>query len=88
MNLLFKTEDPFLFRDRVVKAHQTRTFTESLIKYNFYIDNMSIEEIQTLNGEQKWRLVFKATNVKYINKNINPDNSPWFMTYVLILQGR
>ena len=76
VNLLVKPEDPFLFRDRVVKAHQTRTFAESLIKYNFYIDNMPIEEIQTFNGEQKQRLVFKAMNVKYMNKNINPDNSP------------
>ena len=37
---------------------------------------MPTEEIPTLNSEQKEKIVKKSTNVRYMNKNINPENSP------------
>jgi hypothetical protein len=76
INLVFKAEDPFQFSKRVGFAHQRRKYAESLIRYYFYIDNMPTEEIPTLNFEQKERIVKKSTNVRYMNKNINPENSP------------
>ena len=37
---------------------------------------MPTEEIHTLDSDQKIRLVSKATNVKDMNKSINPENNP------------
>ena len=51
IHLMFNAEDPYRFTQRVVNAHQQRTWAESLIRYNFYIDNMPIEEIPTLDSE-------------------------------------
>ena len=76
INLVFGAEDPFQFAKRVAFAHQRRKYAESLIRYYFYIDNMPTEEIPTLNSEQKEKIVRKSTNVRYMNKNINPENSP------------
>ena len=76
INLVFSSEDPFTFCKRVSYAHQRRKYAESLIRYYFYIDNMPTEEIPTLNPEQKEKIVKKSTNVRYMNKNINPENSP------------
>lgn len=76
VNLLFKAEDPYLFAKRVACAHQQRTYAESLIRYNFYIDNMPTEEIHTLDSDQKARLVLKASGFKGMQKKINPENSP------------
>ncbi|OMJ85153.1 hypothetical protein SteCoe_13621 [Stentor coeruleus] len=76
INLLFLAEDPYVFAKRVAEAHRQRQVAENMIKYNFFIDNMPTEEIHTLDSDQKIRLVTKATNVKYMNKSINPENSP------------
>ena len=76
VNLLFLAEDPYIFARRVAEAHLQRRVSENLIKYNFFIDNMPTEEIHTLDSDQKIRLVSKATNVKYMNKSLNPENSP------------
>lgn len=76
ISILILAEDPYIFAKRVATAHQQRKYAESLIRYNFYVDNMPTEEIHTLDGDQKARLVYKATNVKEMNKNVNPENSP------------
>ena len=77
INLLVLAEDPYVFARRVAEAHSQRRIAECTIKYNFFIDNMPTEEIQTLDSDQKIRLVSKATNVKRMtsSKSVNPEGS-------------
>ena len=75
VKLLFLAEDPYEFARRVAEVHKQRNYAESLIKYNFYIDNMPTEEINTLDSDQKIRLTNKASSSKKMTRNINPENS-------------
>ena len=51
MHILFEAEDPRIFAKRVAHAHQQRSYAESIIRYNFYIDNMPTEDINALDNE-------------------------------------
>lgn len=57
LQLLFDAEDPICFADRLANAHQARRIAESMIKYNFYIDNMPTDDVQKLTPEQAERLL-------------------------------
>jgi dynein heavy chain len=42
INFCLDAEDPRKFAKRVANAHKNRIFSDSLIRYNYYIDNMPI----------------------------------------------
>lgn len=52
INLLFEAEDPRVFAQRVAHAHRQRNYADSLIRYNYYVDNMPTQEIPELDVEQ------------------------------------
>jgi dynein heavy chain len=51
INLLFTSEDPRIFAQRVAQAHQERIYADSQIRYNFFIDNMPMEDLSELDPE-------------------------------------
>lgn len=66
INLLYSSEDPRIFAQRVAQAHQERTFADSQIRYNFFIDNMPTEELSELDPEQISRIIRMATASRYL----------------------
>lgn len=66
INLLFNSEDPRIFAQRVAQAHQERIFADSQIRYNFFIDNMPAEELSELDPEQISRIIHMATASRYL----------------------
>ncbi|KAL8275069.1 hypothetical protein Esti_000948 [Eimeria stiedai] len=62
IELLFKSEDPVKFAERLKTAHNSRAAAESLIQYNYYIDNMPTSDIPGLDEVQRRRVVEKASN--------------------------
>lgn len=57
LRVLFAAEDPVLFAERCAAAHTARRFAELMIRYNFYIDNMPTDDVQTLNIDQVERML-------------------------------
>ena len=52
INLLFDSEDPRIFAQRVAKAHRDRMYADSQIRYNFILSFMPTDELQELDSEQ------------------------------------
>jgi len=50
INILFDEEDPRLFAKRFGDAYKTRTMADSLLKYNFYIENMPTHQIPEIDN--------------------------------------
>jgi len=40
-----------MFAQRVTKAYQDRIYADSIIRYNFYIDNMPTDDLPELDPE-------------------------------------
>jgi dynein heavy chain, axonemal len=68
INLLFEAEDPQKFARRVAKAHQERIYADSLIRYNYYIDNMPKIDLQDTDQEQKNRLMNLTQNTQKLKE--------------------
>ena len=62
IHLLFSSEDPFIFAERVVKAHKERKKAEAYLRYNLYVDSMPIDDIP--DNEQVLRILASTLNVK------------------------
>jgi dynein heavy chain len=75
INLLFNSEDPRIFAQRVAQAHQERIFADSQIRYNFFIDNMPPEELSELDPEQISRIIHMATASRYLKSRQNVDTT-------------
>lgn len=62
----FDAEDPRKYADRIANAFQSRMHADSIIRYQFYIDNMPIHnaDLPELDQEQKKRLENMAKNKK------------------------
>lgn len=75
INLLFNSEDPRIFAQRVAQAHQERIFADSQIRYNFFIDNMPIEDLSELDPEQISRIIHMATASRYLKSRQNVDTT-------------
>lgn len=50
--ILFDEEDPRLFAKRFQKAFESRTYADSMIKYNYYVENMPTHQIPEIDNEQ------------------------------------
>ena len=61
INLLYNSEDPRIFAQRVAQAHSERIYADSQIRYNFFIDFMPVQELADLDTEQKARIMKMAT---------------------------
>ena len=63
--ICFDAEDPRKYVLRVANAFQQRVYADSIIRYNFYIDNMAQEDLAELDSEQKKRIEQLATGAPY-----------------------
>jgi dynein heavy chain len=73
INVIFNSEDPRIFAQRVAQAHQERIFADSQIRHNFFIDNMPTEELSELDPEQISRIINMATASRYLKQRQNAD---------------
>ncbi len=64
INVCLDAEDPRKFARRVANAHQQRIYADSLIRYNYYIDNMPNQDLNELDTEQRKRLDMLAKTKK------------------------
>jgi len=58
--LLFDAEDKRLFAKRLAAAYRMRAYADALIKYNFFIDNMPIDDLPEPDSEQQNRIMNMA----------------------------
>lgn len=75
INLLFNSEDPRIFAQRVAQAHQERIYADSQIRYNFFIDNMPTEELPEIDQEQSMRIFRMATDSRYLKSRTNVETA-------------
>jgi dynein heavy chain len=75
INLLFDSEDPRIFAQRVAQAHQERIYADSQIRYNFYIDNMPTEDMDDLDPEPAMRIFKMATSCRYLKSRTNVETA-------------
>jgi len=75
INLLFNSEDPRIFAQRVAQAHQERVYADSQIRYNFFVDNMPTDEPSELDPEQISRIIHMATASRYLKSRQNVDTT-------------
>lgn len=73
--ILFDAEDPDKFVTRFKHAYQTRVYADSLIKYNYYIENMPIHEIPELDHEKIDRILIKTQNTKALRGKSSADTT-------------
>lgn len=69
VHILFEAEDPFVYVQRVVKAHSSRASFEATIRYSLYVDHMPTDEIAPLDTEQVNRILLLALNTKKLKQN-------------------
>ena len=55
--VLFDDEDPRIFTRRFKQAYLNRIFADSLIKYNYYIENMPTHQIPEIDNDQVNRVL-------------------------------
>ena len=73
--IMFDDEDPKKFIKRFKHAYQTRIFADSLIKYNYYIENMPIHEIPELDHEKINRILILTQNTKALRGKSSADTT-------------
>ena len=49
--LLFDDEDPRMFAKRFKKAYSNRIYADSIIRYNYYIENMPTHQIPEIDND-------------------------------------
>lgn len=64
IQILFDEEDPREFAKRFKVAYETRIMADSLIKYNFYIENMPTHQIPEIDNEEVNRILSMTQNTK------------------------
>jgi dynein heavy chain len=75
INLLFDSEDPRIFAQRVAQAHSERKYADSKIRYNFFVDCMPQQGLHELDTEQQSRILEQAMASRTLkNKNIDKTN--------------
>jgi dynein heavy chain len=55
--VLFDDEDPRVFSKRFKQAYQNRVYADSLIKYNYYIENMPTHQIPEIDNDEVNRIL-------------------------------
>ena len=82
--VLFDEEDPRIFMRRFKQAYTNRQYAESLMKYNYYIENMPTHQIPEIDNEEINRIL-GLTHLRDIIKihyfdEIGIMVSPWSST--------
>ena len=57
MFVLLDNEDPRIFVKRFKQAYQNRVYADSLIKYNYFIENMPTHQIPEVDNEKVNRVL-------------------------------
>jgi len=69
IRLLFAAEDPLVFAERVARAFALRRETESLLRYNLYIDCMPMDGVPRLDQCSVDRMVKWAKDTRTLRKD-------------------
>jgi len=64
LHVYFEGEDLELYCQRVARCHQRRRYAESLIKYNFFVDNMPTNRVGTCPDQVFRRVTRMAMNTR------------------------
>lgn len=64
--LLFDAENPFLFAKKVSLATMEREKAESIIRYNFFIDKMVLENLSEMIDQMRNRLRIGVERIPYL----------------------
>lgn len=75
IQVLFDDEDPRVFARRFKKAYQARIFADSLIRYNYYIENMPTHQIPEIDNEQVNRMLSLTQNTKALRGKSSSDTT-------------
>ena len=62
ISILFDEEDPRAFAKRFADAYKSRTMADSLLKYNFYIENMPTHQIPEITNTEVNRVLNMVQN--------------------------
>ncbi len=62
--ICFDSEDPRKYVLRLANAFQQRKYADSIIRYNYYVDNMPFQDLSELDTEQKKRIETLAKTKK------------------------
>lgn len=73
--ILFDDEDPREFAKRFAVAYNTRVVADSLLKYNFYIENMPTGQIKDLENDQVNRMLSMTQNTKQLRGKSSSDST-------------
>jgi len=73
--LLFDEEDPRLFAKRFKKASESRDYADSLIRYNYYIENMPTHQIPEIDNDQINRILSLTQNTKALRGKSSSDTT-------------
>lgn len=84
IRIMFAAEDPAKYVRRVADAFQARKFTESLLRYNLYVDNMPMEGVGELDSASMKRITEWAKGPSVLNKD---KRSAQFCTlYIIVVE--
>ena len=75
IHILFDDEDPRLFAKRFADAYKTRTMADSLLKYNFYIENMPTHQIPEISNDKVNRVLNMVQNSKNLRGKSSSDTT-------------
>ena len=73
--ILFDDEDPRLFAKRFKDAFETRVKADSLLKYNFYIENMPTHQIPEIDNNEVNRILGMTQNTKQLRGKSSSDTT-------------
>lgn len=73
--ILFDDEDPREFGKRFAYAYNTRVVADSLLKYNFYIENMPTQHSLEMSNEQTNRMLGMTQNTKQLRGKSSSDTT-------------
>ena len=75
ISILFDEENPIEFAKRFKIAYDTRTMADSLLKYNFYIENMPTHQIPEIGNEEVNRILSMTQNTKQLRGKSSSDTT-------------
>jgi dynein heavy chain len=73
--ILFDEEDPREFAKRFAVAYNTRVVADSLLKYNFYVENMPTHQIPEIDNDQVNRMLSMTQNTKQLRGKSSSDTT-------------
>lgn len=75
IQILFDDEDPREFAKRFKVAYDSRVMADSLIKYNFYIENMPTHQIPEIDNDEVNRILSMTQNTKQLRGKSSSDTT-------------